>query len=941
MNAPIEAVPCFPRIAHNKGEPNMLSAKRRAQFLLPLLLSSLLAATAAAGPPAADVDIPYTKFLLPNGLTLIVHEDHKAPIAAVNVWYHVGSKNEKPGKTGFAHLFEHLMFYGSEHFNDDYFKALEKVGATDRNGTTSEDRTNYFETAPKDALDYLLWLESDRMGYLLDAVTQAKLDAQRGVVQNEKRQRENQPYAIADELITKNTWPAGHPYSWTVIGSMEDLNAAALNDVKDWFRSYYGAANAVLAVAGDVNTQEVFEKVKRHFGHIPSGPPVARYQVFVSKRTGERRMKAEDRVPQARLYMVWNIPQYGTTEANYLDLASDCLTSGRTSRLYKRLVYQDQIATSVSAYADLNEIAGQFYITATAKPGGYLTRVEKAIREELARFLDGGPTPDEMLCVKAEHEAGFIRGLERIGGFSGKAAILISNFVLTGNPDYYKVRLNEVRQATPQNVLDAARKWLSDGVFCLEIRPFPSYTTAAADVDRSHLPVPELKPEVRFPAFQRAALSNGLKIVFAERHAVPVVNLNLLLDAGYVADPPASPGTAGMAMGMLMEGTRTRTALQISDERRRLGAYLGSGSGLDTSSVSLSALKKNLDASLDLYADVILNPSFPEADFRRRQALQLAGIQREKSDPSGMAWRVFPQLLYGHGHAYGVPFTGSGTEASVAKMTPADMRKFHETWCKPNNATLIIVGDTTLDELVPKLEKLFKAWTPGPVPAKNIATVPPRTQPAVYLIDRPGSQQSLVFAGGLAPPQNNPEEIAIETMNRILGADATSRLNMNLREAKHWSYGAFSSISSARGQRPFYAYAPVQTDKTKETMIEIAKEIQGIVAATPPTDAELAKIVTYETLRQPGTWETMSSVAGGLWNIVCYGLPDNYYQTYPAKVRALTKPDLAQAAQIVIHPDTLLWLIVGDRSKIAPAILTLRYAPTLQLLDPDGNPAGK
>jgi zinc protease len=914
-----------------QGGEHGRTAKRQAQLLFLFLAAILLSGCSVEGPPTKEITIPYTKFVLDNGLTLIVHEDHKAPIVAVNVWYHVGSKNEKPGKTGLAHLFEHLMFYGSEHFNDDYFKALEKVGATDRNGTTSEDRTNYFESAPKEALDYLLWLESDRMGHLLGALTQAKLDAQRGVVQNEKRQRDNQPYSIADELIIRNTWPAGHPYSWPVLGSMEDLNAASLDDAKEWFRAYYGAANATLVVAGDVKSQEAFEKVKKHFGHIPSGPPVARHELFVAKRTGTCRMKAQDRVPQARLYMVWNIPQYGTTEGNYLDLVSDVLSSGRSSRLYKRLVYQDQIATSVSAYVYLREIAGQFLITATVEPGGDLAKVENAVKEELARFLEGGPALDELLRIKTRHEASFIRGLERIGG---KAAILAGNFVFTGSPEYYKTAISEVREATAQNLLDAAQKWLSDGVFILEIHPFASFTTDKSDVDRSRLPVPVLKPGPAFPTFRRTALANGLKIVFAERHAVPVVNFNLQLDAGYAADQLAVPGTARLAMNMLTQGTKTRNSLQISDECERLGASISSGNGLDVSSVWLSALKKNLDASLELYADVILNPSFSEGDFQRLRALQLAGIQREKAAPSSMAWRVFPQLLYGRGHAYGFP--ASGFEAGVSKLEPADIKKFYEAWFKPNNATLIIVGNATLNELTPKLERLFNAWRPGTIPAKKIAPVAPRTQAAVYLIDRPGSQQSVVYVGSLAPPRNNPDEIAIKTMNSVLGGASTSRVNMNLREGKHWAYGAFTGISQARGQRPFYAYAPVQTDKTRETLVELSKELRSIIGDKPPTDAEVAKIVTYEALKQPGIWETMSSVGGALADIVQFGLPDNYYQTYPDKVRSLTKDDVAKAARTIVHPEHLVWLIVGDRAKIEPGIRELNYGP-IAFLDADGN----
>ena len=447
-------------------------------------LAAGLAACAWAKSAAPEIEIPYTQFVLDNGLTLLVHEDHKAPIVAVNTWYHVGSKNEKPGKTGFAHLFEHLMFNGSEHFNDDFFKATEKVGATDMNGTTSEDRTNYFENVPKDALDYALWLESDRMGYMLGAITQARLDEQRGVVQNEKRQYENQPYAIAHQLITKSIWPAGHPYSWQVIGSMEDLNAASLDDVKEWFKTYYGAANATLVIAGDITPQEALEKVKKHFGNVPPGPPVSRYSAWIAKRTGTMRQRVQDRVPQARLYMVWNIPNYGTADGNRLSLVSSVLADGKTSRLYKRLVYDERIATDVSAYADLSEIAGTFNITVTAAPGVELPRIEQAVNEELARFLKDGPTSRELRRVKTQAEAEFIRGIERIGGFGGKSDQLAMNSVFTGDPAYYKVLLREVRGATARQLRDAARAWLSDGLYVLELTPFPKVAASGEDVDQ-------------------------------------------------------------------------------------------------------------------------------------------------------------------------------------------------------------------------------------------------------------------------------------------------------------------------------------------------------------------------------------------------------------------------------------------------------------------------
>jgi len=456
-------------------------------FLLAVGLAAP-ATAAAADPAAAEIDIPYKKFVLKNGLRVIVHEDHKAPIVAVNVWYHVGSKNEKPGKTGFAHLFEHLMFNGSENYNDDYFKPFDRVGATGMNGTTNPDRTNYFQNVPTTALDMALWMESDRMGHLLGAIDQARLDEQRGVVQNEKRQGENQPYGKVRQLITENTYPKGHPYSWSTIGSMEDLNAASLEDVHEWFKTYYGAANAVISVAGDVDAETVRKKMEKYFGDIPAGPPVVRQKSWIAKRTGTHRQILEDRVPQARIYKVWNMPEWISADTDYLDVVSDVLGYGKTSRLYKRLVYDDRIATDASAYINPRELGGMFTMRATALPGQNLEKVEKAMDEELVRFLAEGPTEKEMSRIKTQYRARFIRGIERIGGFGGKSDILAQGEVYAGSPDYYKVRLERVRKATAQNLKGAANRWLSDGAFVLEVVPFPKYGVRDGGKQRGSLP---------------------------------------------------------------------------------------------------------------------------------------------------------------------------------------------------------------------------------------------------------------------------------------------------------------------------------------------------------------------------------------------------------------------------------------------------------------------
>ena len=897
-------------------------------------LALSLAAPPASGP--AIPDIPFKTFVLGNGLTLVVHEDHKAPIVAVNVWYHVGSKNERPGKTGFAHLFEHLMFGKSENRHEDYLSDLDKLGATDRNGTTNADRTDYFENVPVTALDSVLFMESDRMGHLLGAIDQAKLDQQRGVVQNEKRQGENQPYGKVNQFVAHATYPAGHPYSWTTIGSMKDLDAASLDDVREWFKTSYGPNNAVLVVAGDVKADEVKAKVEHWFGDIPPGPPLTRFDAWPAKRTGTQRAVMQDRVAQARLYLVWNTPQRGTRADTDLDLASQVLAAGKSSRLYKRLVYDDQIATDVAAFEATREIGSQFWIMVTARPGGDLKAVEKAVDEELARFLAHGPTEAELQRARTNFLSGFVRGLERIGGFGGKSDVLASSMVYGGRPDAYKDDLRNYVDATPARVAAPARAWLSDGALALQVLPFPEEKAAATGADRSTFPAPGEPPSPRFPAFTRHTLANGLKVVVAERHAVPVVGFNLLVDAGYASDSLGLPGTARLGGDMLTQGTRTRNALQISDELQRLGAELGAGSNLDVTAVSLSALRAHLDASLALFADVVLHPSFPEADFQRRKKLQLAGIERERTEPVALGYRIMPGLLYGAGHAYAGPLTGSGTTAGVEKLTRQDVARWHDAWFKPGNATLVVVGDTTAAEILPKLEKLFAGWKPGPAPVKNVAPVPPAPGERLFLVDRPGAQQSVILVGETAPPRANPEEIAQGMVNTVLGGQFSSRVNMDLREAKHWSYGAYTMLVDARGPRPFLGTAPVQTDRTADALAAFRGDLRAIRGDQPITAAELDRAKTQRTVTLPGRWETSGAVAASIGEIVRFGFPDRYFDDYPARVKGLTLAQVNAAAGF-LDPTRLTWVVVGDRAKVEAGLAALGMGKPV-LLDAEGHP---
>jgi zinc protease len=884
---------------------------------------------------AADaLEIKYQKFVLDNGLTLIVHEDHKAPIVAVNVWYHVGSKNEPVGKTGFAHLFEHLMFEGSEHYNSEFTIPFDQVGATEQNATTSNDRTNYFENVPKNALELALWMESDRMGHLLGAITQERLDEQRGVVQNEKRQRLNQPYGAVFQTLGENAYPKGHPYRWPVIGSMEDLEAASLEDVHQWFRDYYGAGNAVLTIAGDVDPDAVHALVKDYFGDIAPGPPVNQRHQWTGERHEEKRLEIFDRVPQSRIIKTWNVPPTGTAAADYLDIASSILSEGKSSRLYKRLVYEDQIATDVAAFIWERELGSLFVVWATVAPGQDAKLVERVLDEELATLIKDGPTRSELNRTKTQIRSGFIRGIESIGGFGGKADILAQSEVYFGSPDAYQMSLDRIAQASRRDIKKALERWIHGGVLVLEVHPKPRGEVHASSVDRSGLPAVGPPPLVEFPKLERTTLSNGLDVIVVPRHAVPTVSIKLLVDAGYAADHGIAAGTAKLTIDMLSLGTKRRTALEISDQLADLGAELSTRANLDQSTIKLSAMRGELDASLEIFADVILNPTFAQDEFERQRALQLADIEHEKVTPFQIALRVFPPLLYGVDHAYGLPFTGSGTAASVSGLTAANLRSFHERWFIPNASTLVIVGDTTTDEIVPKLEKLFRKWTPREAQSKNIEHIAQRESSAIYLIDQPGSIQSMVFAGHIAPPKANALEPAIETMNEILGGGFNSRINRNLREDKHWSYGAHSVFVGARGQRPFFVYSPVQADKTAAAMSEIDRELREVRTTRPPSKDEVERAKNIRTLSLPGKWETSGAISASISQLVRFQFEDDFWNRYPESIRSLSDEDVAEAARSVLRPQAITWIVIGDRAKIEAEIRELGFGE-IHLIDAD------
>jgi len=710
-----------------------------------------------------------------------------------------------------------------------------------------------------------------------------------------------------------------------------------LSDVQEWFKTYYGPNNVTVVIAGDITPEVAREKVEKYYGEIPPGPPIAKQEVWIAKRTGTHRGWVQDRVPQARLYRVWNVPEFGSPEEAQLDLAAAILGEGKTSLLYKRLVYKDQIATSATAGNDTNEIGGQFDFTLTANPGGDLSKVEKAADEELQNFLKTGPSAAELQLAKTQILGNYARIVERIGGFGGKSDLLARCQTYRGNPDCYKDYLKWVKAATPSSVKKAADEWLSDGDYVLEVHPYPTSFKTEAKIDRSKEPAPGGPMSLNLPQLQKAMLSNGLKVVLAERHSAPVVNFTLMVDSGYSADPANATGTASFEQRMLEEGTPTRDSLKIGEELESLSANFNASASLDYSLVSLNTLSSTMDPSLDIYADLILHPAFPEKEFARLQKERIAGIQREKVTPQSMALRVVPTLLYGVGHPYAVPFTGTGTEASVSKMTREDLAKFHSTWFKPNNATLLVVGDTTMSEIKPKLEKLLASWQAGDVPKRTVPHVDEPAKDVVYLIDRPGSGQSVIFGAQLAPPQNDPDAIALQLVNGIFGGKFSSRINMNLREDKHWSYGVRAILPPARGQRPYISISAVQTDKTKESMVELVKEYNNIAGAKPISADELKDEQDNVTLALPGTFETDQQLSGAYGNILQYGLPEDYYNTFTQKALALTPDGANETAKKYILPDHLIWVVVGDMSKVEAGVRELNLGE-VHKIDADGNP---
>lgn len=925
---------------------------------------ALAKAKAADPAPIAElvkaVDIPYESFTLDNGLRVIVHEDRKAPVVAVSVWYRIGSKHEPVGKTGFAHLFEHLMFNGSENAPGDFFEPLQQVGATDFNGTTNTDRTNYFETVPTGALDRALFLESDRMGHLLGAVTQEKLDNQRGVVQNEKRQGDNNPYGLLRYEIFENLFPSGHPYHHSTIGSMADLNSASLADVKKWFTDNYGPNNAVLVLAGDIDAATAKAKVNEWFGDIARGPEVKAPATSVPTLPAPFAKEVKDLIPTTRLYRMWAIPGVNDAETVPLQMATAVLGGLSSSRLDNAMVRKDPVAVSVAAFAQTLEDAGFLIVQADVKPGVDPEAVGRKLDEEIAKFLETGPTADELQRAAASYLGGTIAGLESVGGFGGKAVTLAEGALYSNDPAYYKTELDRLAKVTPDQAKAAARKWMSRPVFSLTyapgerteggenrggavtagklteaVAPDRYWNAALGDAgpdsgagaatsiaDRSQLPPVADLTALEFPAIERAKLKNGIEVVFARRAAVPTVQVAVSFDAGYAADPHDALGTQSLMLSLMDEGTTTRDSIAFAEAKERLGAQIDGSANADETVFSLFALKPNLGASLGLLADYIQNPAFDARELERVRAQQLNRLKAELNNPNAIASRVLMPVLYGADHPYGIPPSGLGNAAAVTAATREQLAAFHDTWIRPDNARIFVVGDTNLKEVTKQLDAAFGKWkSPATArPQKHFEIAIPSPQPRILLVDRPKSPQSVILAGKVLTAKGGDKLEVLRSANDIFGGDFLSRFNMNLRETKGWSYGVRSRISAEQDRVSWVVTAPVQADRTGDSIRELQSDLKSFLTDKGVTGEELERTANGSVRELPGSFETSGDVLGGLRSIVKFGRPDDYYETLPAIYEAMTPGAVDAAARAALATDDLVYVVVGDASVVKPQL---------------------
>ncbi|HXL84248.1 MAG TPA: pitrilysin family protein [Casimicrobiaceae bacterium] len=904
--------------------------------------ASLHASLASAETPPS---IPYEKYRLANGLEVILSQDRTLPLVAVDIWYHVGAANEEPGRTGFAHLFEHMMFTGSKHVPRGVAdKLLEGVGGTDSNASTSFDRTNYFDTVPSNQLELALWIHADRMGYLLDSLDQAALSNQQDVVRNERRQSyENRPYGIVDEAVFHALFPPGHPYRPAIIGSHVDIQAAALADVRDFFKRYYRPNNATLTLVGDFDTAVAKRLVQKYFGSFKRGPEVPKPVVVTPALTSEKRLTVSDQIELERLDLAWlTAPKFKPGDAE-LTIAGYILAGGKSSRLYKKLVYELQVAQEVSAGQDANGLTSIFEIEAIARSGHTAAELQPLIDAELDRLAAEAPTAAEVEAARNQIERSLYQSLQKVGGSNGRADLLNMYNHYTGDPGYLPKDIERYARVTPDDVQRIVRDTLRKDarVVVLAVRgdkkldpdpPVPEIArnpgTEAINADERWRNATPKGGPTRIPTLPEPhsfALANGLRVLYLQRPNLPIVSAQLVVDAGLAAGDPSLPGVSDFTAAMLEEGTQSRSSQQISDELERLGASYVLQTHRDTTSLEIDALARNFPDALALLADIAQHPAFPADEIERQRKSRLSTIAESREHGGALADVAFARALYGPAHPYGN--SAIGTEASVKRIGEADLRSLWQRHFRPDKSALIVVGAIDAASLKALVERQWGGWQPASAAIANTPPAKAVTSTArVIIVDRPGAPQTELRFGRIGTVRTTPDFAALQVLNEAFGGAFSSRLNLDLREDKGYTYGVGSRFSYGRMPAPFVIRTAVRSDVSAPAVKEVFSELKRVTAAPLAAD-ELKRARGSLTQSLPGSFETNEATAGSFGDLFAYGLPLDYYRKLPVEFNAVKAPTLEALARRYLDPAGMVVVAVGDRKNLESGLQPLNLGP--------------
>jgi zinc protease len=947
-------------------EPNRMNAPAPRRLAALMVLAGALSAAlpVVAAPPATvkgavsteagQLAVRHEKYKLANGFEVILVQDRRLPLVAFNLWVHAGPRNEAKGQTGFAHLFEHLMFAGSRHVpRGEFDKYIDAAGGTDSNGTTNFDRTNYFFTLPSNQLEMGLWLKSDMLGWMIDEVDSVALANQQDVVRNERRQSvENRPYGVVEEALYQALYPEGHPYRAAVIGSHADIQSIKLDDVKAFARTYYRPNNATLVLAGDFDPKQARALVQKYFGSLKPGPKVPEVKVAMPDIKFERRLVVTDRIELGRLDVAWHTPPMFAAGDAELDVAAHVLGGGKASRLYNLLVRDKQLAQSVHVGQRRDLLHALFNIEVVARPGASLDEIEKLVDAEIARLATTPPSAAELAQARATIETQLLQRMEKVASL---ADLVNSYNLMAGDPGFIGQDLARYRSLTPAAVSAAVAQWLQrDRRVVVQAQPgqqllppevpTPELPKQAGKGERDALNAPEAwraKPPaaaqakpLALPAARSFQLANGLTVIHSPKAGLPLVSASLVLRAGQAANPAGLPGLAGFTAAMLPEGTTTRSAQQIAESVAALGATLTAQAGAEDARIDFSGLKTAARDGFALLADVALNPAFASAEIERLKAQRLAALAQAREHAPLLASSVGNRVVYGEGHPLAA--NALGTEASIQAIDAAALRGFWQAQYRPERAALVVAGDLSEAELRALVERLFGAWKGvGEAPA---ATALPPARPIAartVVVDKPGAPQTALAVVAPGPFAAAPDAAAIKLMNAGLGGLFTSRINNQLREVKGYTYGIYSGYTMGRERGQFAIRGSVRTDVTGAALADMWAEIDGM-RAKPMGAAELGRVRNAQLLSLPGLFDTNGVVVAGYAGNWTSGLPLTAITALPRQYGAITAAAALKAAQRHLDPAQLIVVAVGDKGKIVPQLEAM--GRTVELRDAEGRP---